>query len=270
MLDRSTRTRPPRPTAASRASRATTVAGRGLASSRSRFERRAAAARRRPRLVAGIAVGVLLVAGLVAWLGWFSAVLTATAVEVRGVTGAAAAQVRQVAAVPLGGPLMRVDTDAVHERLVAGKAWREVSVSRSLPHTVVIDVTPRVAVLAVRGAGGRVDVVDDEGFVFATVASPPAGVPVVSSGARTVTKNGVTAALQALGSLDAALRRTVSGVSVSEADQVSFRLKVKEAGKTVVWGGPGDGAMKARLVKILVSQPGSTIDVSVPSSPVTR
>jgi cell division protein FtsQ len=165
---------------------------------------------------------------------------------------------------------MRVDTDAVQERLVAGKAWREVSVSRSLPHTVVVEVTPRVAVLAVRGAGGRVEVVDGEGVVFATVASAPAGVPVVSSGAATVTKAGVTAALQALGSLEPAVRRNVSGVSVSEADQVSFRLRVKDATKTVVWGGSGDGATKAKLVALLAAQPGSTIDVSVPSSPVTR
>ncbi|WP_404393595.1 cell division protein FtsQ/DivIB [Humibacillus xanthopallidus] len=284
MLDRSTRSRAARPTpdpsgasgssaspaAGWRTSRATRVAGRGLASSRRRFERRAAAARRRPRLLIGIGVALLLLLGLVVWLGWFSSVFTATAVEVRGASGAAAAQVRQVAAVPLGGPVMRVDTDAVQERLVAGKAWREVSVSRSLPHTVVIDVTPRVAVLAVRGAGGRVELVDAEGVVFARVASPPAGVPVVASGAATVTRAGVTAALQALGSLEPALRRTVSGVTVSEADQVSFRLKVKDATKTIVWGGSGDGATKAKLVAVLVSQPGSTIDVSVPGSPVTR
>jgi cell division protein FtsQ len=275
-LDRSTRTRaarpagPPASSPRSRATRATRVAGRGLASSRRRFERRAAAARRRPRLLAAIAVAVLLLLGLLVWLGWFSTVLTTTAVEVRGVSGAAATQVRRTAAVPLGGPLMRVDTDAVQERLVAGKAWREVSVSRSLPHTVVVEVTPRVAVLAVRGAGGRVEVVDGEGVVFATVASAPAGVPVVSSGAATVTKAGVTAALQALGSLEPAVRRNVSGVSVSEADQVSFRLRVKDATKTVVWGGSGDGATKAKLVALLAAQPGSTIDVSVPSSPVTR
>ncbi len=278
MLDRSTRTRAARPAAdssaspaaGSRTSRATRVAGRGLASSRRRFERRAAAARRRPRLLAGIGVALLLLLGLLVWLGWFSSVLTATAVEVRGAAGAAAAQVRQVAAVPLGGPLMRVDTDAVQDRLLAGKAWREVSVSRSLPHTVVIDVTPRVAVLAVRGAGGRVELVDAEGVAFASVTSPPAGVPVVASGAATVTRAGVTAALQALASLDPALRRTVSGVTVSPTDQVSFRLRVKDATKTVVWGGSGDGATKARLVAVLATQPGSTIDVSVPSAPITR
>ena len=85
-----------------------------------------------------------------------------------------------------------------------------------------------------------------------------------------MTKAGVTAALQALGSLEPAVRRNVSGVSVSEADQVSFRLRVKDATKTVVWGGSGDGATKAKLVGLLASQPGSTIDVSVPSSPVMR
>ena len=68
---------------------------------------------------------------------------------------------------------MRVDTGAVEQRLVAGKAWREVSVSRSLPHTVVVSVTPRVAALAIRSTGGRVDVVDGDGFLFASVSHPP-------------------------------------------------------------------------------------------------
>src|SRR4051794_25028375 len=103
------------------------VAGRGLASSRTRFERRAAAARRRPRLVAAVLVGVLLLAGLLGWLGWFSSALTASRVEVHGVSAAASAQVRSLARVPLGGPLMRVDTDAVAQRLLAGKAWSTVS-----------------------------------------------------------------------------------------------------------------------------------------------
>ena len=247
------------------------VAGTGLASSRTRFERRAAAARRRPRLVAGVLVAFLLVAGLVAWLGWFSTVLTASRVEVRGVAPAAAGQVRAVAQVPLGGPLMRVDTDAVTARLLAGRAWSSVSVSRSLPDTVVVTVTPRVAVLAVRNPRGEVDVVDREGFTFRTVGSAPDGVPLVSSGAAQVTKAGVDAALAALGSLSPSLRGDVSGVSVSTADQVSFTVKAKgEKRKTVVWGGADNGRRKAELVEILLPQPGSTIDVSVPSSPVTR
>src|SRR5262245_48920594 len=116
------------------------VAGTGVASSRARFERRAAAARRRPRLVLAAVLALLLLAGLAGWLLWFSSALTATTVEVRGVSGPAVAQVGSVAKVPLGGPLMRVDTDAVARRVVAGREWTEVSVSRQLPHTVVIEV----------------------------------------------------------------------------------------------------------------------------------
>jgi cell division protein FtsQ len=247
------------------------VAGTGLASSRTRFERRAAAARRRPRLVAGVLSSLVLLVALLVWVGWFSTALTASRVEVHGVGAAASAQVRAAARVPLGGPLMRVDTEAVAQRLLTGKAWSAVTVDRALPHTIVITVTPRVAVLAVRNPQGEVDVVDRDGVAFRTVGRAPDGVPLVSSGAAQVTKAGVDAALAALGSLDPTLRADVSEVSVSTADQVSFAVKAKgEKRKTVVWGGAADGTRKAQLVKILLPEPGSTIDVSVPSSPVTR
>lgn len=246
------------------------VQATGLSSARARFERRAAAARRRPRLVAAAAVGLLLVLGAVAWLGWFSSVLTATVVEVSGVPAAAAAKVRTVAAVPLGGPLMRVDTDAVVRRLEKGREWTAITVSRRLPHTVVVSVTPRVAVLAVRNAAGQIELVDRDGFDFRTVGSAPAGVPLVNAGSAVVTATGVEAALRALAALEPATRATLSGLTVSSADQVSFTLSVKGRSRTVVWGGVGDEALKARLVSILASEPGSTIDVSVPESPVTR
>jgi cell division protein FtsQ len=159
----------------------------------------------------------------------------------------------------------------VTARLLAGRSWSSVSVGRSLPDTVVVTVTPRVAVLAVRNPRGEVDVVDRDGFAFRTVGSAPEGVPLVSSGAAQVTKAGVDAALAALGSLAPDLRADVSGISVSAADQVSFTVKAKgEKRKTVVWGGADNGRRKAELVKILLTQPGATIDVSVPSSPVTR
>jgi cell division protein FtsQ len=246
------------------------VAGRGLSSSRARFERRAVAARRRPRLIAGLVAALLAVVGLVAWLGWWSSVLTATTVEVRGVPAAAAAEVRSVAAVPLGGPLMRVDTQAVADRLVAGRLWKDVSVGRSLPHTVVVAVTPRVAALAVRTPGGAVDLVDADGFAFRTVSSVPDGLPVVRSGSGSLSAEGVSAALQAMSSLRPELRAEVSDVSVSAADQVSFTLRSTSKRTTVVWGGAGDGALKARLVEVLLEEPGRTIDVSVPDAPVTR
>ena len=101
-----------------------------------------------------------------------------------------------------------------HQRLLADRAWSSVSVSRSLPDTVVITVTPRVAVLAVRNPRGEVDVVDRDGFTFRTVGSAPADVPLVSSGPPRSPRRVSTAALAALGSLDAvAARRRLRGVA---------------------------------------------------------
>lgn len=251
----------------------------GLASARARFEGRALAVRRRPQRVVAIAVGLLLLMGLLAWLGWYSPLLTAESVRVEGageaqaVRSAQAAQVRQVAEVPLGGPLLRVDTDAVRARLEADRRWAAISVGRSFPHTVVITVTPRVAALAVRLPGGKIDLVDASGFAFRTTSTPPRGVVTVTAGADSVTPEGLTAALQALGALgalDPALRQDVSAVTLSAADQVKFNVKVKDVSKTVVWGGPGDAALKARLVTVLLKQPETTVDVSAPRAPVTR
>lgn len=243
---------------------------KGLTSARARFERRAARARRRPRVVGVALVLTLLLAGGVVWLGWFSSLLLAERVEVRGVGSSQAKVVREVAAVPLGGPLMRVDTDAAVDRLERDLRWVEVSVSRSLPHDVVIEVTPRVAVLAVRTRSGEVQLHDLEGVAFRTVATPPEGLPVVSSTGGGASPDGVEATLQALSALDRGLREAVTEVSLESGDRVTLTIATKGADRTVRWGGPGDAALKARLVTVLLEEPGQTIDVSVPEAPITR
>lgn len=242
----------------------------GLGSARKRFEARAARARRRPLLLASVLV--LLVAGLAAvvWLGWFSSVLTATTVRIDGATGAEAKLVRQVADVPLGGPLMRVDTDAVGARLEAGRAWTDIRVRRSLPHSVVIEVSPREPVLALRNVKGQLELVDRSGVRYRTVATVPPGIPVVSAAASTVSPAGLTAALRALAALPPSLRSEVSDLAVGAADQVTFTISGASGRRTVVWGQAGAEEVKARLVAILLKQPGTRIDVSVPDTPVTR
>ena len=246
------------------------VRDRGLGSARDRFERRALATRRRPWVLTGAALGVLLLAGGVVWLGWFSTLLTVRTVEVRGVADKDVARITEAADVPRDVPVMRVDTDAVVGRLEAERSLKDVSVTRSLPHTIVIEGTPRVAVLAVRNVEGSVDVVDAEGVVFRTLPSPPGDVPLVTAGSAVVTPSGLAAALEALSSLPQPLRSTAADVTVSAADHVRFTVVVDGRGRNVVWGGPGDAALKARLVTILAGETGRTIDVSAPRAPVTR
>ena len=98
----------------------------------------------RTRLVrAAIAAAVLGVLGLATWVIGYSDLLTADSVEVRGVEGPLAETVRETAAVPLGVPLARVDTDAVAERVGAVPDVESVTASRSWPSTVVLTVVPR-------------------------------------------------------------------------------------------------------------------------------
>lgn len=244
--------------------------GTGLSSARERFERRAARARRRPRLVALVLAIAVIAAGGLTWLGWFSTLLLAQTVTVEGVNATQARAVRQVAAVPLGGPVMRVDTAAATHRLERDGRWKDVSVSRSLPHDIVIEVVPRVAVLAVRTPAGRVELYDGDGLAFQTVNSAPDHLPVVSSPGGNATPEGVRATLEALQSLSRDLRAAVTSVSLTQADRVTLTLNHKGMSRTVVWGRAGEADLKARVLTILLGQPGRTIDVSVPTSPVTR
>ena len=229
-----------------------------------------AAARRGPACSPASSSAVLRLGGLVAWLGWFSSVLTASKVEVHGVAAAAAGGCagrprcpsvdRSCASTPM-------PCTARCSRTGLERASRS---RRSLPTPSSSRSTPRVAVLAVRNP----EVSRRRGprrVRLPTVGSARAGVPLVSlRGAAAAPRRVSTRRWGRSGRSTRAARRRLRRCSVSTADQVSFTVKVKGATKTVVWGGAGDGARKAELVQSLLRGAGSTIDVSVPSSPVTR
>jgi cell division protein FtsQ len=221
-------------------------------------------------VLAATLAAVLAAAGGLIWLGWFSTVLTATSVHVEGASGAEAELVREVADVPLGGPLMRVDTDGVVSRLETGRAWTDIRVRRALPHSIVIHVTPRTPVLALRNLQGQLELVDESGVAYRVAAKAPKGVPVVTAGSAGVSPAGLRAALAALAALPGSVRSQVADVTVGGADQVSFTISGKQGRRTVVWGSAGNEQAKARLVGILLKKAGATIDVSVPDLPVVR
>src|SRR5665647_1943040 len=90
----------------------------GLSSSRTRFAARAAHVRRRPWLVtAWLAGGLALLAGGI-WLVQFSPILVARSVRVEGVPRGAVAEIMRRAAVPIGTPMVRVDTTAIADRVI--------------------------------------------------------------------------------------------------------------------------------------------------------
>ena len=103
-----------------------------------------------------------IVAG-VAWALLGNRLLVVRSVTVTGTHLVSPAQVIAAADVPPGTPLLRVDTGAVTRRVEAIPQVASARVTADWPDHLVIAVTERVPVLAVKMAGGGYDLVDQAG-----------------------------------------------------------------------------------------------------------
>ena len=247
------------------AERTATVSDR----SRRAFARRAWARRwLRVRPLAVVA-GVLALAVVAGWVVLASPVLVVRTVQVEVSTSGAdrldPAVIRRLAAVPLGRPLARLDTAAVGARVRQLPGVASVTVSRSWPSTVVVSVTARTPVAALRSGDGYA-LVDGAAVPFQQVRTVPAGLPLVQAGSA----GGAAALRAAIGvvvALPAALRATVSRVAAPTAEDVTLTLR---SGRTVVWGGVARSTRKAVVLAALLKYPAKVYDVSAPDAPTTR
>lgn len=210
--------------------------------------------RPRPRRWLWAAVAVVVVVALLGWLVWFSPVLVARHVEVEGARDGQAQRVREAAEVPLGTPLVDVDLAAVVDRVLATGDIAQTTVNRSWPSTVVVQVTPRRAVLVLDDPQGEVQVVDRHGVAYEPVAEPPKRLPRV----ELVGVNGddrqtaLGAAAEALQLLPDRLRHRVDEVRVDGREDVTFVL----GDLTVHWGVGGDSRLKAEVLTALLRADG--------------
>ncbi|MGI5337403.1 cell division protein FtsQ/DivIB [Streptomyces sp. CA-181903] len=228
---------------------------------------------RRPRLVLWALAAALVGAGA-GWVLYGSGWLRATRVDVAGVEVLSAAEVREAAAVPLGDPLISVDTDAVADRLRERLPRIEsVDVSRDWPHGVAVEVTERQPRAIVEKDGKFVEI-DGSGVRFATVDRPPAKVPRLvmeapadAPGTRRfgrprLEREGVRAAA----ALPSDVRRDTRVIRVRSYDSIIMELT---GGRTVVWGSGERGDAKARSLTALMkaAHGAAHFDVSAPGAP---
>ena len=232
---------------------------------RKRFARRQWA--RRWLALRGLFV-VLFLAAVAAGLGWlvfFSSVLAVDGVEVEGVDVLDAAEVRRVAAVPLGAPLAGVPVDAIQARVESLAPVKVADVSRSWPDQVRIVVVEREAVAVVE-RDGVLRGVDEEGVLFRSYDTKPAALPVVRISAGTRSE-ALAEAAQVIAALPEDLAARVDHLAVETVDSISLRLA---NGKTIFWGSANDSATKAEVLAVLLRQKASVYDVSVPSQPTIK
>ena len=217
-------------------------------------------------MTAWLAGGLALLAGGI-WLVQFSPVLVARSVRVEGVPRGAVSEIMRRAAVPIGTPMVRVDTTAIADRVIATATLAEVSVGLSWPSTIVIMASPRVPILAVKNPQGQVQVVDAQGVAYATVTAPPRGVPIINTVESPPSREALRAGITVLRALSPSQRGRVTNVTVSGANMVTLKLGTV----TVVWGGASEPELKVRVLTALMGHKGfGTIDISAPSTPVTR
>jgi cell division protein FtsQ len=241
--------------------------GRGVASSRDRFVRRAQEVQRRPRRLWGYAVVTVLVVAALVWVVAFSPLLAVRKVEVVGVPAAEVAPIRELAQVPVGQPLARVDTAAVADRVTQRATVADVSIERSWPGTLVIHASPRTPFLVVKNPQGQLQVVDETGVAYAVVRQAPKGVPVVSAAtSAALSREALQAAVSVVRVLPAATQDKVSAVTVSGAGLVTLKI----GSTSVVWGGLDEPDRKLEIVQALLKGKPKVIDVSAPETPVTR
>ncbi|KOG35696.1 cell division protein FtsQ/DivIB [Streptomyces resistomycificus] len=227
---------------------------------------------------------ILAVALVFLGSGTFGALYGSDWFRVEGVTVSGTrvltpAQVREAADVPVGDPLISVDTDAIEARLRRKLPRIDVvDVVRSWPHGIRLKVTERTPVLLVQKGGNFVEV-DDGGVRFATVSEAPKGVPALEltlsqpgSRAASLRRFGesrlVREAVRVAGALPAAVAHRTQAVKVLSYDDISLELR---DGRTVAWGSGEKGATKARtLTALMKAAPAARhFDVSVPTAPAS-
>jgi cell division protein FtsQ len=230
--------------------------------------------RRFRRLI--ILLSAVVLAGAAAvWTLYGSPWLRTESVQVSGVRVLTAAQVREAAGVPVGSPLVSVDTDGIEARLLRELPRIDsVEVVRSWPHGIGLEVTERTPVLLIV-KGAKFTEVDAGGVRFATVPDAPKGVPVlelaVSGRAaphRFPVDRLVREAVRIAGDVPDEVARDTRTVKVRSYDAVSLELG---GGRTVEWGSAERGRAKARtLLALMKADPGARhFDVSAPTAPAS-
>ncbi|MER6980948.1 cell division protein FtsQ/DivIB [Streptomyces carpinensis] len=236
---------------------------------------------KRPRLrtIVILALALVLLTGGSLWLLYGSAWTRVERVSVSGTRTLTPAQVRAAAAVPVGDPLISVDTGAIAARLRRQLPRIDaVDVVRSWPHGISLKVVERTAVM-VEEKGGKFVEVDDDGVRFATVSQAPKGVPVLE---LSLSRDGSAAAslrrfdesrlvreaVAVAGRIPAAVARETRVVKVRTYDDISLEMS---GGRTVAWGSAESGAAKARaLDSLMKAAPHARhFDVSVPTAPAS-
>lgn len=223
---------------------------------------------RKRRIVRASIAGAAVV--ILAWVVFFSPLLAlrsgGVAVRGAGAAGVADGDVKAAVAEYVGTPLVRLNTGEVESKVRKSLPMvKRAKVTRNFPGGVTVAVTLRKPV-ACMVEKASCTAIDEDGVRLDVPKSQTSSLPKLKLADGDAPR--ATSIMSAvLGALDEGTRRQVASVQVTRAGQVAFTLS---DGATVNWGGAEESAVKARVLKGLLSQKAKRYDVSAPHAPVTE
>ncbi|UYG15569.1 FtsQ-type POTRA domain-containing protein [Brachybacterium huguangmaarense] len=226
--------------------------------------------RRRTLAIVGIAILALLVAALVA-------VLTLPAFEVQktsvsGISYVDESAVDGAVASARGTSELLLPTSDLEAAVEKVPGVRSATVERQWPDGMHVTVTERRPLATVTDAAGTTVIVDADGKALPDAAGKGHELVSLQVGEGAVDHSAATSAmLDVLASLPEDLRGRVTAITATTASDVTLAVSTDDGDtKTLVWGDAKDGELKAKVTDALLDEPGTVIDVSAPSAPVTR
>ncbi len=207
-------------------------------------------------VVLGVGVGSIL---------YFTPVMSVREVAVVGTAEVPVEEVTAVAAVPLGVPLLQVNTGVVADRVATIRRVASARVQREYPSTLRITIAERLPVAVMDFPDGP-HLYDRDGVDFAT-APPPPSLPYLEVANPGPTDPSTLAALAVLTSLRPEVAEQVGRVAAPSVASITLTLI---DGRQVVWGTHERTEEKAEKLAALLTQPGHTYDVSSPDLPTVK
>ncbi|GAB3846416.1 cell division protein FtsQ/DivIB [Nesterenkonia populi] len=233
--------------------------------------------RQRRRGLIALAAALGLLATAVAVL-WFSPLLALRSVELQGAELLPEARADELLSDLRGTPLPQIGTGDVAQRLGQENVVDQVQTRAELPDTLHVEITEHPPVAQVTGEDG-VELYSENGDVIRSFDGPEIldsedyAIPEISSEAALGDGQVFAAVVAVLGELPEGARAQLESASADTIDSVTLELA---DGRTVLWGGEDQGPAKAEVLEaILASEDeaiteADTVDISTPSTPVTR
>jgi cell division protein FtsQ len=218
-------------------------------------------------------LGVVVAGGGLIWGVWWSPLFALDPSNVDVSTDGSLVQGSDLLAAVAafdGIALPRLDIGAVEDAMEAVPGVKDVTVSRSWPRGLDIDVVERRPVAAIADATTGYVIVDSDGVGLSIATERPADLPVVTVPLGEGNARILAAALEVAGALPEELSARIDAVRAETEDSVTLFLR---DGPRVEWGSGEDSDLKvAVLLLLLRSDIGavSVIDVSAPTMPITR